>query len=67
MQLISGKEAFTFRVDSVRRQETIAGFGGASLIKNLDGRLEVVGSDKEERQRAREWADLFLKNPASMK
>jgi hypothetical protein len=39
--------------------ETIASWGGAKLIKYLDGKLELRGGSKEERGEAREWMSLF--------
>ena len=39
--------------------EVIAVWGGAKLIKFLDGKLELKGGSKEERGEAREWLSLF--------
>jgi hypothetical protein len=40
--------------------ETIASFGEAKLIKFLDGRLELKGGSKEDRDAAHEWISLFM-------
>ena len=39
--------------------EVIAEWGGAKLIKRLDGRLELRGGSKDDRGEAREWLSLF--------
>ena len=39
--------------------ELIASWGGAKLVKRLDGKLELVGGSKEEVGDAREWLSLF--------
>jgi hypothetical protein len=40
--------------------EAIAIFGEAKLVKYLDGKLELKGGSKEDRQAAREWISMFL-------
>jgi hypothetical protein len=43
-----------------QEEETIASFGGAQIVKTLDGRLELVGGSPEDQQAARTWARQFL-------
>ena len=40
--------------------EVLAYFGGARLVKKLDGRLELVGGDRGDRTAAREWISMFF-------
>ena len=40
--------------------EIIAIFGDARLVQFLDGRLELKGGSKEDRQAAHEWISMFL-------
>jgi len=40
--------------------ELIATFGGARLIKYLDGKIELHGGSAEDRRAAREWCSLFM-------
>jgi hypothetical protein len=40
--------------------KVIASFGEARLIKTLDGRLELKGGSREDRQAAQEWISMFL-------
>lgn len=44
-------------------------FGGAQLIRTLEGRLELAGGTVEDRQRVREWISMFWHeaNPAARK
>ena len=42
------------------REETIAVFGMARLIKHLDGRIECRGGSTADRRAAREWCSYFL-------
>ena len=42
------------------RVELIAGFGGAEIIKFLDGRLEIRGGTEAEQAEARAWQQRFL-------
>ena len=38
----------------------MASWGGAQLIKYLDGKLVLKGGSKEHRIAAREWISMFL-------
>jgi len=40
--------------------ETIAVFGGARLVKTLDGKLELRGGMDADRIEAKQWCSLFL-------
>ena len=42
------------------RGETLAQFGKARLVKQFDGKLELVGGTEDDRQNAREWISMFL-------
>lgn len=42
------------------QEELVASFGGARLVRKLDGRYELRGGTANDRQRAREWISLFL-------
>lgn len=44
--------------------ETLASFGEARLVKQLDGKIELIGGAREERRAAREWCSLFLHEAA---
>jgi hypothetical protein len=44
-----------------REGETIATFGDARLVRDLDGRMDIVGGTEEDRREAREWASRFLR------
>ena len=39
--------------------ETIARFGAAHLVRNLDGRHKIIGGTPSEHSAAREWCSLF--------
>jgi hypothetical protein len=39
--------------------ETIAAFGSARLMRNLDGRYTLVGGTPAERAAAHDWCSLF--------
>lgn len=39
--------------------ELVATFGGARLVKNLDGRHELVGGTASDHAAAGEWISLF--------
>jgi hypothetical protein len=41
--------------------ETIATFGEARLVRDLGGRIEIVGGTEVDRREAREWASRFLR------
>ncbi len=49
------------------RQELIASFGGAEILKNLDGSLEIRGGTEDERARAYAWMQQFLMQPNEFK
>ena len=40
--------------------ELIAGFGGAEIVKHLDGRLEIRGGTEQEKTKAHDWMQQFL-------
>jgi hypothetical protein len=40
--------------------EVIALFGGAELVRHLDGTCEIVGGSGEDRDAARDWIALYL-------
>jgi hypothetical protein len=40
--------------------ETIATFGEARLIKQPNGKIELIGGSPESRTEAKEWISLFL-------
>ena len=42
--------------------ELLASFGGARLVKHLDGTCEIHGGTTEERGEARDWVALFLQH-----
>jgi hypothetical protein len=42
--------------------ELLASFGGAQLIKHLDGTCEIRGGSAEQRGEARDWVSLFLQH-----
>ena len=44
---------------SLATVETMARFGTASLVRNLDGRHELIGGTPSEHSAAREWCSLF--------
>jgi hypothetical protein len=39
--------------------EVIAAFGKAELVKFLNGKYELRGGSRDDRQEAREWIALF--------
>ena len=43
--------------------ELIARFGGARLVKHLDGKLELIGGSPEDRAAAHKWLSQFPPNP----
>ena len=49
-----------FKFPTRNEGETIATFGEARLVKQLDGKLELVGGSPENRTEAKEWVSLFL-------
>jgi len=42
------------------RGEVVACFGTARLVKQPEGRFQLVGGSEAERSEAREWVSLFL-------
>jgi hypothetical protein len=48
-----------FSPDHKYEGEVIAEWGGAKLIKHLDGKLELRGGWREEVGEAREWLSMF--------
>ena len=42
-----------------RKDEVIASWGGAKLIKHLDGGLELRGGSKDDHADARVWISMF--------
>jgi hypothetical protein len=38
----------------------IATFGDSKLVRDMSGRLELKGGNKEDRQQARLWVRMFL-------
>ena len=43
-------------------EELIASFGGASIMRSLDGEYHIRGGTEQERAKALEWMNLFLTN-----
>jgi hypothetical protein len=41
-------------------EEIIACFGGARLVKRLNGKYELIGGSHDDRIAAREWISLFF-------
>ena len=45
----------------MRSQETlIASFGGAQILKHLNGKLEIRGGTEDEKAQAHDWMRRFL-------
>ena len=42
------------------RDEIMATFGGAEIVKRPDGRLEIRGGSEQEKAQAHDWMKLFL-------
>jgi hypothetical protein len=40
--------------------EPPATFGGARLVKKLDGKIELIGGTANDRTAAKQWCSLFL-------
>ena len=40
--------------------ELISSFGGAEIVKDLDGKLEIRGGNEQERTQAHDWMKQFL-------
>ncbi len=45
------------------REQLIAGFGDAQILKDLDGKLEIRGGTEQEKAEARDWMNQFLTPP----
>ena len=45
---------------SSKSEQVLTTFGSAMLVLNSEGRVELRGGTKEERQDAVEWISLFL-------
>jgi len=45
--------------------EVIASFGGAELVKRLNGKVELRGGSVEDQREAREWIAKFLPRVAA--
>jgi hypothetical protein len=43
-----------------RREEVVAGFGGAQIVKLLNGKLEIRGGSEKEKAQAHFWMKQFL-------
>ena len=44
--------------------ETLAYFGDARLVKQLSGKIELIGGTLDDQRAAREWCSLFLHEAA---
>jgi len=42
------------------REELVASFGGAQIVKHLDGKLEIRGGTEHEKTQAHDWMRQFL-------
>ena len=45
--------------------EVIASFGGAQLVKHLNGKVELRGGSIEDQRAARDWAEKFMPEVAA--
>jgi len=52
--------------DQRAETEVIAGFGGAQLLKHLDGKFELRGGSMEDQRAAREWVEMFMPEVAAV-
>jgi hypothetical protein len=48
-----------FALQKFNELEEMAGFGGASIMKDLSGRLHIRGGTEAERQQALDWLQRF--------
>lgn len=48
------------RSDFIKSEQVLTTFGSASLVLNGEGRVELRGGSKAERQEAVEWISMFL-------
>ncbi len=46
--------------DTPPREDIVAGFGQACLVKTPEGKLEIRGGTPEEQAQARKWQAMFL-------
>jgi hypothetical protein len=46
--------------------QVIARFGNAALIKQHDGRFELLGGSEDDRTEAKEWISLFMNEAAPL-
>lgn len=44
----------------VRKEEIVARFGNARLVRERQGRFQLIGGSAADRSAAKEWASLFL-------
>ena len=50
------------------REEQVASFGGAQILKHLDGKLEIRGGTEQEKAQAHAWMRRFLtKGPLTVR
>jgi hypothetical protein len=56
-----------FEKDRVRRFEVVAVFGEAQLVKQLNGKFEILGGNDADRSGAREWLEMFIKPRATLR
>jgi hypothetical protein len=58
---------YLYQIPKTKQWTVIATFGEANLIKDLDGRLQVIGGNLQDQQAARTWAMTFLwKEPSGV-
>ena len=49
-------------------EELVAAFGGARIMKDLTGKLEIIGRTEQERTQAHNWMKQFLtRDPLTVK
>ena len=48
-----------FQVSKVKGRQIIATFGTARLVRNLNGRHELIGGTADDHAEAREWCSVF--------
>jgi hypothetical protein len=49
------------QIPKTNQWTVIATFGEANLVKDLDGRVQLVGGSPQDQQSARAWAARFLR------
>ena len=47
----------------INELEEIAGFGGAIIVRDLQGRIQIQGGTEEERKAAHDWMLRFMWPP----